>query len=485
MKIENELTDLFGFGKFLRLYFGGVYMSLPMREIQSNDQPQTNIFGRLVNSLSDIFSLVVQKYMPNPLIFAIFFTFLTGLLGIIFGKKTPIQMIDYWGTGFWDLHVLAMQMALGLVAGYSLAQAPVIQRILEWLVSRVHTPRGAIWLATFTAGLASYLNSFVGLIVGVIIAQKLAQRITNLHYPLVVAAAFTGFTFYGLGLSATIPLLISTKGHFLEKSMGIIPLSQTMFSPVIIVLTLILLITLPIVNSMIKPRGKIFKYEPVAKQETNIVQKIATTPAEKLERNKFITMFIGIMGMVFVLYYFIGKNGSLNLNSINFLFLFLGLTLHGSVERYIGAVNEAVKGVGGIILQYPFYAGIMGMMAGSGLVEMISHGFIAISTTATLPFWGLISSAFLNFFTPSAGGHWVIQGPFMIEAAKAMGADLGKVSMSVQLGNSWQDTVQPFWILPTLAISGLGIRDIMGYNVIAFLWTGLVLGIGILIWGFM
>jgi short-chain fatty acids transporter len=458
-------------------------MSLPMKELQTNQQPRTNIFGRLISSLSDVFSLITQKYMPNPLIFAIFFTLLAGGLGIVFGKKTPIQMIDYWGSGFWNLHILAMQMALGLVAGYSLAQAPILQRLLEWLASRVHTAKGAIFLATFIACIASYLNSFVGLILGVIIAQKLAQRIPNLHYPLIVAAAYTGFTFYGLGLSGTIPLLISTKGHFLEKSMGIIPLSQTMFSPMIIILTIILLITLPIINSMIKARGKIIKYEPVSVQETNIEQKIAATPAEKLERSKIIAILIGVLGISFVLYYFIGKNGKLDLNSINFLFLFLGLTLHGSVERYIGAVNEAVKGVGGILLQYPFYAGIMGMMAGSGIVDMISHGFIAFSTTATLPFWGFICSMVLNFFTPSAGGHWVIQGPFMIEAAKAMGADLGKVSMSVQLGNSWQDIIQPFWILPTLAISGLGIRDIMGYNVIAFLWTGLVLGIGILIWG--
>ncbi len=459
-------------------------MSLPMKELKIDEQPRQNILGRLVSSLSDVFSLITQKYMPNPLVFAIFFTLLAGVLGIVFGKKTPIQMIDYWGSGFWDLHILAMQMALGLVAGYSLAQAPILQRRLEWLASRVHTVRGAIFLATFIASIASYLNSFVGLVLGVIIAQKLAQRIPNLHYPLIVAAAYTGFTFYGLGLSGTIPLLISTKGHFLEKSMGIIPLSQTMFSPMIIILTIILLITLPIINSMIKARGKIIKYEPVPVKETNLEQKIAATPAEKLERSKIIAILIGVLGISFVLYHFIGKNGKLDLNSINFLFLFLGLTLHGSVERYISSVNEAVKGVGGIILQYPFYAGIMGMMAGSGIVDLISHGFIAFSTTATIPFWGFISSMVLNFFTPSAGGHWVIQGPFMIEAAKAMGADLGKVSMSVQLGNSWQDIIQPFWILPTLAISRLGIRDIMGYNVIAFLWTGLVLGIGILIWGF-
>lgn len=456
-------------------------------ETKINEELKTDsLISRLISSLSDFFDSIVRKFMPDPFIFAILLTVLTLLLGVFVERKTPAQMINYWGEGFWGLLTFAMQMVIVLITGYVLAQAPLIQRFLDRVASSVHTPRGAVILATLVGGLGSYINWGFGLIVGSIIARKLAERIPTLHYPLVIAAAYSGFMFYGLGLSATIPLLISTKGHFLEDSMGIIPISETIFSPFSIAIFFILIVSLPIVNGMIKPKGKIIgvghnDIQDHVKKTTKIETQ---TPAEKMERSKIIAFLAVAIGLVFVIQYFAIQKGSLDINIINFIMLFLGLVLHGSPRNYLNAVNLASKNVGGMIIQFPFYAGIMGMMDGSGLVSTISAGFVAISSPETLPFWGLLSSMAINFFTPSAGGHWAVQGPFMIEAANAMGADLGKVATSVQWGNAWQDIIQPMWLLPALAISGLRIRDIMGYNVIAFLWVGLVLGIGVLIWGF-
>lgn len=442
--------------------------------------------SKVISLISNFFASIVKKYMPDPFIFAILLTILTLLLGVFVEGKSPVQMINYWGEGFWGLLTFAMQMVIVLITGYVLAQAPLIQRFLDRVAGAVNTPRGAVMLATFVGGIASYINWGFGLIVGSIIARKLAERIPNLHYPLVIAAAYSGFAFYGFGISASIPLLISTKGHFLEKNMGIIPINQTIFSLTAIIIFVVLIVSLPIVNGMIRPKGKIIGVGPkdIQDQEKKITKIESITLADKLERSKIIAFLAVILGFVFIFNYFAINKGSLDINTINLIFLFVGLLLHGSPRRYLNAVGIASKNVGGMIIQFPFYAGIMGMMASSGLVTTISEGFIAISSPETLPFWGFLSSMCINFFTPSAGGHWAVQGPFMIEAANAMGADLGKVAMSVQWGNAWQDMIQPMWLLPALAISGLSIRDIMGYNVIAFLWSGLVIGVGILIWGF-
>lgn len=464
-----------------------------MNQMKPNQDTKTNekvlpasIFSRGVSLLSDFFASIIKKFMPDPFIFAILLTLLIIILGVLFEGKTPTEMITFWGDGFWGLLTFAMQMIIVLVTGYVLAQSPLIQHFLDRIASSVTTPRGAIILATFVGGIGSYINWGFGLIVGSIIARKLAERVPTLHYPLVIAAAYSGFMFYGFGLSSTIPLLVSTNGHFLEESMGIIPINQTIFSWFAIILFFILIISLPIVNGMIRPKGKVIGVANTETQDQSEInlQSHSATPAEKMERSKLIAWFAVILGVVFIFQYYFIKKGNLNINSINFVFLFLGLLLHGTPRRYLNAVGVASKNVGSMIIQFPFYAGIMGMMAGSGLVDTISEGFVAISSSETLPFWGFLASMVINFFTPSAGGHWAVQGPFMIEAANAMGADLGKVAMSVQWGNAWQDIIQPMWLLPALAISGLGIRDIMGYNVIAFLWVGLVLGTGILIWGF-
>ncbi|MCL5935684.1 MAG: TIGR00366 family protein, partial [Firmicutes bacterium] len=204
----------------------------------------------------------------------------------------------------------------------------------------------------------------------------------------------------------------------------------------------------------------------------------------KLNNSVILCTVMALLGIGYLVKYFY-SGGTLDLNIINFIILFGGLLLMGTSSKYVSVLTEGTKTVSGIILQYPCYAGIMAMLAGSGLVDTIANWFVGISNAQTLPFWGIVSSYFINFFAPSGGGHWVIQGPFMIEAAKSLGADLAKTSMSVMLGNAWNDLVQPFWLLPTLAISGLKLSDIMPYTVLAMLWSAVVLCGGVLIWGFM
>ena len=443
-----------------------------------------------MSKITAFFTELMRKYLPDPFVFAILLTLLT--MGLAFAVESrPINLVvEDWGKGFWSLLGFTTQMAVILVMGYVLAAAPIVDRFLNRIASMVHTPRGAIIMATVVGCVGSYLNWGFGLVIGGIMAKKLALRVKGVHYPLIIASAYTGFTMYSLGLSATIPVLISTKGHSFEKQMGIIPLTETIFSSHILLTALAVLIILPLINAAMHPKK--------GEQVTEISPELASnedaksngaanllgdekTLAGRLNNSRILSLLIGLCGMAYVFTHFY-KGGNLDLNMINFFILFLGILLLGTPMKYVEKVNEGVKTIGGIILQFPFYAGIMAIMHASGLVESIAHVFVSFSTAYTLPLFGLLSSFFINFFAPSGGGHWVLQGPFMIEAAKTLNASQAHTAMSVMLGNGWNDLVQPFWILPALALSKLKLKDIMGYTVVSMFVVGAIYIVSTLVW---
>lgn len=287
--------------------------------------------------------------------------------------------------------------------------------------------------------------------------------------------------------------MISTKGHALESKMGIITLRDTIFSTPILLTGLALLVTLPILNVLMQPR----KRDHIVPIDPSLAEKALSSPpdgaspshtmdsgntmAKRLNNSKAISLAIGVIAAIYLYGYFASGKG-FDVNIINFIILFAGVVLLGTPARYVEMLNEGVKTVGGVILQYPFYAGLMAIMASTGLVDSISRVFVNISTTHTLTLWGIISSFLINFFAPSAGGHWVVQGPFMIEAAHSLGTPLNQTAMAVMLGNAWNDLVQPFWLLPALALSRLHLKDIMGYTVIHMVWVGAVYIAALMIW---
>ncbi|RKT88218.1 short-chain fatty acids transporter [Saccharopolyspora antimicrobica] len=444
-----------------------------------------------MSKIANFFTELMRRYLPDPFVFAIGLTFLTLLLALTVEGKGFIEITEAWGDGFWNLLSFTTQMAVILAMGYVLASAPVTDRVLNAVVSRVHSPRTAVAVATLIGSVGSYLNWGFGLVIGGIVAKKLALKVPGVHYPLIIAAAYSGFTMYGLGLSATIPLTISTSGHALESKMGVIALAETIFSLPMLLTALAVLLTLPVLNAMLhpKPGQPVTEIDPALHVESKgkpleIEDFGAVTVASRLNNSRVLSLLIGALGMVYVVVYFI-HGGAADLDLVNFFILFLGILLLGTPAAYVAKLGEGIKTISGIILQYPFYAGIMAIMAASGLVGTISQVFVDISTPETLGFWGLISSFVINFFAPSGGGHWVIQGPFMVDAANAIGAPMPDVAMSVMLGNAWNDLVQPFWILPALALSRLRLKDVMGYTVIMMFWVGLIYIAAILLWGFL
>jgi len=442
-----------------------------------------------MTKLVNFFTELMRRYLPDPFVFAIGLTLLTMILAVAIEGNAPLAVVGAWGKGFWNLLAFTAQMAVILAMGYVLATAPLTDRMLDKIVGMVRRPASAIIVATLVGCVGSYLNWGFGLVIGGVIAKKLALKVKGVHYPLIIAAAYSGFTMYGLGFSASIPVLISTKGHPLEAQMGVIPLSATIFSAPMLLTALVVLVTLPLLNAWLHPKAGdiIVEVDPdIDRDERRPAAGLLDedTLAGKLNRSRGLSYLIALCAAAYVGYHFM-KGGALDLNLINFIILFLGVLMLGTPLAYVEKLNEGIKTIGGIILQYPFYAGIMAIMAASGLVNTISQVFVNVATAATLPFWGLLSSFVINFFAPSGGGHWVIQGPFMIDAAKALHSSLAQTSMAVMLGNSWNDLIQPFWILPALALSKLKLKDIMGYTVIMTIWIGIVYVAAVLIWGYL
>ena len=440
-----------------------------------------------MKAITNFFDRFAQRYLPDAFLFATILTLLVFVLGIVFTDSSPIQMIGFWGDGFWELLAFAMQMSLIVATGYILANTPAVRGLLTKLSKLANTPTQAIILVTVVGIIASWINYGFGLVVGALMAVYIAKRVPSVNFRLLVASAYSGYLVWHGGLSASAPLLIATDGHFLEDQIGTIPVIETLFSSYNLFILFVLFITLPIINwVMLKTRDPLAVSESGTWQTNTGNEKqeeastLEVTPATRMENSQVITLLISIMGLSYVVYHFVQNGFDLNLNIVIFTFLFLGILLHRTPQRFLDSVVEAVKNVGGIMIQFPFYAGIMGMMVASGLSVQIAQFFVNISTEFTFPLFTFISAGFLNLFIPSGGGQWAVQGPIMVQAALDIGASIERTTMAYAWGDAWTNMIQPFWALPVLAITGLKARDIMGFCAIVMLYSFFPIAIGLL-----
>ncbi|WIX33396.1 short-chain fatty acid transporter [Salinicola sp. JS01] len=423
---------------------------------------------------------LVERYLPDPYIFVLLLTLVAALAAMLFEQQSPLAVMRYWGDGFWGLLAFSMQMLLVLVTGFMLASSPPVKRLLDALAGLARSPGGAIVLVTLVSLAASWINWGFGLVIGALFAKALARRI-RVDYRLLIASAYSGFVVWHGGLAGSIPLTIATPGHFSEAQIGIIPTSQTIFSLYNLLIVGILFVVMPLINRWMLPDEQESVYvEPSQLAEPDSARPTDTTrPADRLENSTLLSWLVGIPGLAYLFHYFVFAGGGLNLNSVNFLFLSLAIVLHRTPRSLLTSLQEAIKGGAGIVIQFPFYAGIMGIMMGSGLAQSLSELFVAIASADTLPFWSFISAGVVNLFVPSGGGQWAVQAPVMLPAAQALGADVARVAMGVAWGDAWTNLLQPFWALPVLAIAGLNAKDIMGFCLIQLVVTGVIIGLGL------
>ncbi len=421
---------------------------------------------------------LMQRYMPDPYVLVIMLTFFVVGLAIFMTDSTPVQILGYWGDGFWSLLTFSMQMVFIVVTGHVMASSPFFKKLLGHLASVPKSPGQAIILVTLVALVACWINWGFGLIIGALLAREIAKKVDGVDYRLLVASAYSGFIIWSGGLSSSIALTIATPGHFTENLIGVVPTSETLFSPLNLTIVIGLVILVPIINLLMTPsKEQAFVIDRSLLEDAELMpaatlENVDMTPADRLDNSKILSLLIGLLGLSFIGYYIVTNGFSINLNVINFLFLVIGILLHKTPKLFLEAVTNSVKSATGIIIQFPFYAGLMGIVTASGLASVLSDAFISVSTENTFHMFTLWSAGLVNFFVPSGGGQWAVQAPVMLEAAQNMGVSLPKTAMAVAWGDAWTNMIQPFYALPALAIAGLKAKDIMGYGLIIMLITG-------------
>ncbi len=452
------------------------------------DQKQTGL-----QKISQFFVTLLQRYLPDPFIFAIVLTFVVFLLVMPSTGQGPMQVVNAWAGGFWNLLSFSMQMAMVVVTGHAMASAPAFKRKLAMLAGVANTPGQAIILVTVISAMACWVNWGFGLVVGAIFAREIAARVKGVDYRLLIASAYSGFLFWHGGLSGSIPLSIAGGANIEKVTNGAvtaaIPTSETIFSTMNLTILAVMFVTIPLLNRLMHPAPQdtvTIDAELLKEQAVETPNKADMTPAERLENSRTLSLLLGVMGFAYILYYFITKGFALNLNIVNFTFLFAAILLHGTPKSLLNSISQGARNCSGILLQFPFYAGIMGMMtatgdSGASLAGVISQAFVSISNETTFPLFTFLSAGIVNFFVPSGGGQWAVQAPIMMPAGAALGVDAAKTAMAIAWGDAWTNMIQPFWALPALAIAGLGAKDVMGYCLMALIGSGVIISLGFLI----
>lgn len=427
-----------------------------------------------MNSIINFSVKLTQKYLPDAYILAILLTVIIFFSGIIFAGQSPIEMSNHWGEGFTSLFKFGMQMALVLITGFTLAQTPIVKDLLGKVTTIPKSPRQAILLVALVSFVSCYINWAFGLVVGALLAREMGKRIKGVHFPLIVAAAYSGEIIRGP--SSSIPLVIATPGHFMEEQIGIIPVSQTLFSSWNLAISGLILVALIALYAFIKVKKEdVIEFVDDIEHEHVLDSKEPTSFAERLEHSRWVNWVLAIVPVLFIGSSIISNDFSLTLDTVIILFFTLALVFQKSPMAFLDTVKDAVVAARGIIIQFPIYAGVAGMMASSGLVDIVAAGFINIATPETFPLMTFLAAGFVNFFIPSGGGQWAIQGPVMMQAAYAMDADIPQAIMAFAWGDAWTNQIQPFWALPLLGIAGLSARDIMGYCLIWFAISGVII----------
>lgn len=436
---------------------------------------------RLIERTASMLTAWSVRWVPNSFIIACLLTLIVFALALTLAGATLMDTISYWGDGFWALLSFGMQMCLIIFTGYIVAVSPVVRKVLGAIARIPRGPKSAILTMTVISLLLSWFHWGLSMVGSALMVRFIAARRRDVDYRLLVACAYLGMgCTWHAGLSASAPLLVATPGHFLESQIGIIPMTETIFAPFNLILVTVIFAFLCVFTPMLHPRReRTVAVDPKVLEgfEDFEAPSIPTTPtpSERLEHSYIMNAIFGLLGLTWVIWYFLVKGGPLTLNAFNFGILFLGIVLHKSMASFLKAASEGGKLIYGIVLQFPFYAGMYGIIKSSGLTEILSDTLTEIANRDTYPTIVYWYSGIVNYFVPSGGSKWAIEAPYVLEAAKSLGVPAPKVVIAYAWGDMATDIIQPFWAIPLLSVAKLEFRDIMGYAIIIFVtYTALV-----------
>jgi short-chain fatty acids transporter len=430
-----------------------------------------------------------ERWVPDAFIFALVGTFIVFVAALAATPSTVAQVLDAWGRGFWDLIPFTLQMVLVIITGHVLATSAPMSALIRAVAGWPSSPRNAVALVTFFALASSWINWGFSLVFSAVLAREVARRVEGVDYRALAAASFLGVgSIWAQGLSGSAALQMATPGALQPQIReivahgdivpgGIIPFRHTIFlwQSIVAVLVEVVVVT-AVMWLATPPRGagrtahdlgiSLDNQAPVDEPPARIA------PGAWLEHSPLLSWMVVLLGGAYLVRYFAQATeplNAINLNIVNLTFLLCGFLLHRTPARLMRAVQDATPTVWGVILQFPFYAGIAGIITSTHLSEQIANVFVRVSTATTFPALVAIYSAALGMFVPSGGSKWVIEAPYVMEAAHTLKTHLGWVVSAYDLGEALANLVQPFWMLPVLGLFKLGARDVMGYTIVVFL----------------
>jgi short-chain fatty acids transporter len=417
-----------------------------------------------------------ERWFPDPLIFALLGIVVVFIVGLVL-RQPATKLAISGGKSFWDLVPFTMQMVMIIIGGYVVASTPLVYRAIQALAGIPKTPRGAVATVAFFSMMTSLISWGLSLIFSGLLVREMAHRVKGMDYRAAGAAAYLGLgAVWAMGLSSSAAMMMSTKSAIpapLFNISGLIPLTQTLFLWPSLVMTAILIVLSVLVAYLSAPSPENartaesygIQYEPIRSS-----LEPRTRPGEWLEYSPLLTVLVAVLLCCYLVDLFRtspqGALAALNLNNYNLIFITVGLLLHWRPKRFMRAVVECIPATGGVLIQFPFYAVIFGMITGTGIADALAKLFASISTHNTYPLLVAMYSAVLGVFVPSGGSKWVIEAPYVLQAANLHQVHLGWVVQIYNASEALPNLVNPFWMLPLLGILKLKARDIVGYGVL-------------------
>ena len=445
----------------------------------------------MIARLGRSFSRLSARVVPDPFALALGLTglvLIAGLVRLLAAPEPPADGVGWtlvlaWTRGFSSPGGLAfaLQMCLVLVTGHALALSPPVQRVVLRLATLPRSGAAAAALVAAVATLAGVVHWGLGAIVGAFVAREIARHAASrglvVHYPLLGAAAYTGLAVWHGGLSGSAPLKVAEAGHFAEGIAGVVPVGDTLLSPLNLAVTGALLVVLPLLVYALAPTSDDdctppdpALLAPLPEREPVPIDSLPSW----LRASPLVGAFVGSFGLAVVVGAFVAGQLAFDLNFMNLVFLFLGIALQARLGDYVDAIADGARGAGAIVLQFPFYFALLGVMKATGMIGWISSVLAAVATKATFPVLAFLSAGLVNLVVPSGGGQWAVQGEILLAAGQELGVAPGVTVLSFAYGDAWTNMLQPFWALPLLGIMGLRARDIIGYTAVIFCVMGLL-----------
>lgn len=448
--------------------------------------------ARLVQGLGAVLNRWSVRWVPDPFVLALGLTVIVALAaGIRLAIAEPgpdsvaWTLIDGWTAGFASTGGLAfaLQMCLVLVTGHAIALSPPVQGGIRAIAERPQSSASATALVAGVACAAALIHWGLGVIAGAFLAREIARHARHrglaLHYPLMGAAAYAGMAVWHGGLSGSAPLKVAEA----LPTGGTLALADTLLSPVNLIVTGAMVVAIPIVCALMTPRDR-KDYVAADPERMSEIPERSAAPTEHLvdrvQASRLVGQIVGVFGLCVVGAAMVAGRLDPDINSVNMVFLFIGIALQGSVRDYVAAIADGARGAGAIILQFPFYFGIIGLMKAGGLIGALSGAMVDAANQTTFPVLAYYSGALVNLAIPSGGGQWAVQGELLLGAGSSLGVDPALTVMAFSFGDASTNMLQPFWALPLLGIMGLRARDIIGYTAVLALLVFAIATVGLL-----